>query len=434
MKFRSSYIFYSFVILFAASVYYFDYYQGEQKQKVKDESAVVVPFTKDQINKIEIKRENDTLEFVKEDKDWKFTKPVNEPVDENAMSDWLNTILAEKSSETIGEGEAVQWVNYGLDKPKATLTIYKSAGDKVQIDLGTRKNFEGKSYLRKNQGSVVLVGSPSWAGHLEKSVRDLRDKKVLRSGMTQVETFKIIKAKDPITLKIKEGLWFSPEQEKWVLGQNSVREVVNALNDMRALEFISEKDPDKTEKLSYGLQAPSFSIELQFAGGKTWQADFGQGKDKSWFAWIKDLHKVYKIEASHVSKIEKAQLDGFRDRESAFIFKKDEVKKIIIQGNQNFEISKEGDKWKSAQPNINIDDPQVVNLLDRLHELRIGEFLDGKKTAPGLEQSHKKITLVDAQGKVIWSLIIGDTYKKKMENTEKQFYYAKTSISENIFH
>jgi hypothetical protein len=433
---KKSHIFYVFVLIFALSVYYFDYHKGEENKKKKDEASVLIPFLKDQINKIELKRSAEEIQLVKDDKGWRVVKPLEDLADENSISDWLNSLTSEKTLEVLGEGEKVNWIDYGLDKPKATLIIFKTSGEKVQIELSPRKNFEGNSFLRKDQGPLVMVASASWPAYLEKTAKDLRDKRILRTPMTEVESANFIQSKNSLFLEVKEGLWFIKDKVSLKLSQNAIREVINAVSEMRAQEFAVENDPNEKEMIDFGLKSPLLKVELKFKGNKSWIAEFGQNKDKTWFAWVKDLHKVLKIENNQINKIVKASEDSLRDRETPFVFKKDEVKKISIQvANQpskSFELSREGEKWKSNKPGL-ADDNAISGFLNRLSELRIDEFLDGKSKVQGLEPiSRTKIILNDSEGKMIWSMAIGDSFKKKIEKIDKQYYFVKTSAYSDV--
>jgi hypothetical protein len=427
---KKSHVFYAFVLIFALSVYFFDYHKGEEDKKKKDEAAVLIPYAKDQINKIELKKGDIDIQLVKDDKGWKLTKPLEDLADENIMSDWLNSLTSEKNTDSLGEGETVNWATYGLDKPKASIVVYKASGEKAQIEVSSRKNFEGSSFLRKDQGALVLVATASWQSLLEKTAQELRDKRILRMAMTDVEEVDIKRGKDSLTLQSKEGLWFIKDKINLKLSQNSVREVVNAVSEMRAQEFSLEADPVEKQLIEYGLKSPLLKLEVKFKDAKIWTAEFGQNKDKTWFVWAKDLHKVLKIETTQIDKINKASIDSLRDREAPFVFKKDEIKKVSIQvanqPNKSMELTKDTDKWKSTLPG-EVDEKELVSLFNRLSELRVGEFLDGKAKVTGIEPARRKIVLADVEGKQIWSISIGDTYKKKLDKSESQFFYVKTS-------
>ncbi len=322
MKLKTSTIFYIFVILLVGGVYYFDYHQGEQKQKAKDEASVLLPFAKDIVKKVELTQSSgEVIELIKDEKGWQITKPISDKVDPNTMSDWLNSITTEKSSETIGNSESdtesgsVNWTTYGLDKPKAKIKIFNYQDQSTSMDLGTRKNIDGNPFVRKNQDAVVMVGSTSWSSHLDKTVRDFRDKRINRDGFSSMTNFKIKKDKFVLNLKTKEGLWYSPENEKIKLAQNNVREVVNAINDMRASEFTLEVDPSVSDKNKFGLSKPSMSVEVETEGKPLWTVDFGQDKDKNWYVWVKDLHRVYKVDTTQVDKLFKAKLEDLKEKE-----------------------------------------------------------------------------------------------------------------------
>jgi hypothetical protein len=432
---KKSSIFYAFVLVLVLSVYYFDYYKGEEKEKKKDEASILIPFPKDQIIKIELNKGGEEVEVVRDDKSWNLKKPIQDLADETTMDDWLNSLTSEKNTESIGEGETVNWNNYGLEKPKASITVYKNGGEKIQIDLATRKNFEGSSFLRKDQGKLVMVASASWYSLMDKNILGLRDKRVLRKPTTDLQEVYFKRGKELLRLEVKEGLWVINGLTDFKFAQNAVRDLVNAIGEMRATEFATEVTPNDKQKIEMSLTAPQVIAELKFKDGKTWTAEFGVGKDNQWYAWPKDQDKVLKVEKIQIEKITKATVDSLRDREVPFVFKKDEVKKIIVQNakapEKSMELAKEGDKWKSSLAG-EVDEKVIIDLVDKLSQMRVNDFLDGKGKATGIEPPLQKITLADQEGKTIWSAAIGESYKKKVDKSESKFYFVKTSAYEDV--
>lgn len=431
MKLQKSHFFYLFVLVLSASVYYFDYYKGTKDEEKKDKEALLIPFLKDDVVQVELKTSTGDLEIAKSENNWMVKKPIADLGANDEASGWIQSLTTEKSSEKIGEGEVFDWATYGLDKPKSTLIVTSSSGQKVQLQISDRKNFEGNPFIKKNEEKVVYVGSPIWTSLMEKSVKDLRDKRLLREPLKDLEEVVIAQGKERAHFMLTEAKWILKDKPTWRLDQNKVREVINAIPEMKSSEVILEASPTKEQLASYGFSPNSLKVTYYLKDMKSFVFEFSHDKTKQWLAWPYDLKRVVKVEAPAVQKLTQLKLEDLRDRELPFVFNKDDVKKLNIIADKKMELSKEGENWKST-PVGAIELTEVNDFLEKLRQLRVAEFMDGKETVPGLEIERKRFTLTDASGKNILDLKIGSSFKKKEDKVETNFVYAKSSVYPDV--
>lgn len=431
MKLKGSHYFYLFVVLLVGSVYYFDYYKGEENQKKKEQESILVQLPKAEVLRVEGKNAAGEFEIKKGEAGWSLVRPVQDVAAADEVDGWIQSLTTEKFTEKIGENEPFEWSTYGLDRPAGTLTIEGKSGVKIKIEISQKKNFEGNPFVRRNDEKVVYIGSSVWSSLAEKKGADLREKKILRRSLAELESVTISEGKKELKLVMSDGKWSAPSQPRWRLDQSKVRELVNLVNDMRASEFQLESDPSPAEAKDLGLASPTLKLIYGLKGNQSWIADFGQNKNKEWFAWPKDLKRVAKVDSTQVEKFLKANLIDLRDREEPFVFAKDEVQKVNVAGEKGLELSKEGESWKASLPGV-VEESEVSQLLERLRQLRVAEFLDGKITAPGIENSKRRFILADKKGQSLLELRIGEAFKKKEDKAEKTFFYAKSSIYPDV--
>ena len=432
MKFRSSHLFYLFVIILVGSVYYFDYYKVEEDKKIADQNSVLIPILKENVARIELKNSSGEVELLKTETGWSLKKPVDDLAATDETNGWVQSITTEKSTEKIGEGESFEWSTYGLDKPMGTIIVYPKTGDKIQLQVSGKKNFEGNPFIKKNEEKVVYVGTSVWSSLVGRAAKELRDKKILRTPLTELESVSLLQGKTELELILKDGKWTSPSKSEWHLDQNKVREVVNAIQEMNANDFTLETEPDKSQAEKFGFTPPTLKVTYKLKGNKLWVADFGQDKEKNWYVWTHDLKRIMKVDIGSVEKLTKASLVSMRDREDPFVFTKEDVAQIKIKDEKSFNLTKEGALWKSADT-IAINSDEVIQLLEHLRQLRISEFLDSKTKISGLESSKKSFVLADAKGGTLLDLRIGSMFKQKIDKVDKIFYYAKSSLFNDVF-
>lgn len=425
MNIKASHIFTIFVIGLAASVYVFEYKGGQEKEKKKEELSIVFPIKSEDVTKIHLKKGDSEVELSKEGEAWRLIKPLSDLGDVNEISDWLRNLVSQKSKETLGEGKAIDWKVYGLDAPKASLTLTTSKAETWVAELSTRNNFEGNPYLRKNQGSVVLVVDPNWMGLMDKTARDLRDKRIVRHELKSLDQVKIKNSKGEIELKMLEGQWVAPRQPSWHLSQTQTRDLVSALSDMRATEFVTETEPSNKQKADWGLVKPAVTVEINFSDGASYLVGLGQSKEKTWYGFTNEFNKTLRVDGTLPEKLQKATLIGLRDGEAPFVFASSDVKKINLERPKSLNLTKEGESWVTSDK-ANVDSDQVNSLLTKINQLRAVEFFDSKTQVDPKTQT-QKVDLLDEGGKSVFSLVLGDSYKKKIDGVQKELRYAKTS-------
>jgi hypothetical protein len=427
MKLKGSHIFYLLTFALVLSVYYFDYYRGEEEQKQKEQASILIPFLKDEVIRVEGKNASGEYEMVKSPDGWMIKRPFQDLAGSDEVNGWLQSLTTEKSLEKLGEGENVDWAIYGLDQSQAWISLEKQGGEKIRLDISARKNFEGNPFIKKNDEKVVYVGNAAWLSLFDRSSSDLRDKRVFRSTLADLESIEAKRGSTVIKLSLREGKWIDHQHESWVLDQNATRELVNTVSEMRALEFRVESAPSASQLKEFGLNPPVLQLTYGFKAGKSWVADLGKDKSGSWFIWPKELNRVAKIDESFVQTWLKADPSSLRDRELPFSFAKEQVQKMIVESDKNLELLKDGDNWKASSTGT-VETTEVNQLLDRMRQLRVVEFMDGKPTAPGLQPGRQRFILKDQAGKSILELIVGDSFKKRRDKEEESLVYVKSSI------
>ena len=431
MKIKKSYLFYLFVIGLVSSVYYFDYYQGEQKQTKKEKDSILIAILKEDVTKVELKNSSGELELNKTDMGWDIKKPFQDDASEDATG-WIQSLTTEKSMETIGEGETFEWTTYGLDKPKATIFVHSKAGTKIKLAISEKKNFEGNPFIKRDDEKLVYVGNSIWTTLLDKTAKELREKRLFReSSLVGLEKVSVMQGKTEFDFEMKDSKWISTAQSSWRLDQTKVREIVNVAQEIRATDYVSEENPSKENIERWGLNKPRLILKYQFKENKSWSAVFGQDKEKNWYVWPHELKRVAKVESVQVEKLLNISLPGLRDREFPFAFNKEEVKKLNLLAEKNLELSKQGDQWKGAVSGT-IDQGEVNQFIEKVQNLRVAEFFDGKSTTPGLSAAKKQFIFADSTGKSLLDIKIGESFKKKEAETEKTYFYAKSSLHADV--
>ncbi|MBN8538304.1 MAG: DUF4340 domain-containing protein [Deltaproteobacteria bacterium] len=435
MRNKGTWILFLVVVLLSAYAYLGEY-KGKEKEKVvkEEQSKIFKDLKPEQINYILIEGDKEKISLSRTSEGWKMAEPVQDMGDSEGVESWLKQLVEEKTISTAVEGKDIQWQFFGFDKKAAKLTLSTTAGASASVEVSDKKNFENNSFLRIPGQSKVFVASSSWSGHIGKKSFDLRNKKIFRHQISNVQSVVIKNKKDKFSFVNKEAKWLSPEKSNWILDQNKVRESISKLNETMAQAILVESSEVPSQKSKYNLTKPEIQIEVNLLD-KKWTASLVKDKDNSFIMLINDPFLIVKVDNSFGKKFESVQLNEYRDTKLPFLaLDKTKVKNIdfetslkkssFVENNGKWELTKEDSK-------IEVQQETVKGMMDKIKDLNVLNYINDaefKKT----KLSHK-IQFLDQDKKTVFELTMSDSIKKKVADLDKNVRIARTNLFNEPF-
>ncbi|MBS1971075.1 MAG: DUF4340 domain-containing protein [Bdellovibrionales bacterium] len=412
-----------FVAVLVGATYYFEFYQANREENKKADAARIVAFPVDQINQIEVQNKTGKILLKRDTEGWRLEEPVKDWADNQFTEDFVNGLVSEKSIDTIAAEGETNWPVYGLDKEYSKVIFTNQAGQSVLVDVSSKKNFEGNSFLRRGSENQVLVATSQWALRANKTPMDFRDKRFFRGKIGSVEEIKIKSQKDDFTLVNKDNKWINEKNPKLKLDQNKVREILTSLNEIHATEFL--------DKAPSAPALAKISLKLK---DKSWSGEIRQGLDKTFYGVTSEPVFNLKLEAGQVDKFTNMTLMSLRDRKEPFDFQNLMVRKIEINTTlKKMALVKAGDKWTmEGNEKANIDQNAVRAFITRFSDTGVTEYLD-KKEQTSFKNPQNKIILKGDDQKVLFDVEWGPEISKKALVGEKKLILAKTSLFDDVF-
>lgn len=400
----------------------------------KDAAATFFKFQKDQVNEFSIEKGTERLRLKRSTDGWKIEEPLVDWADNSYVEEFISALIDERSIEVANEGDAVDLKIYGLEQPKAKLTVVNQAGQSTTVEISDKKNFEGNSLVKLSGDKQVLIGGATWHSRADKKAVDFRDKRLLRGKIGAVDEIELKNERGLLRLKLKDGQWQAVGAEKLILEQNRVRELLSVINETRALDFITDKVPMAYERKKYGLERPAVILKLSL-GEKKWIAELGQGDDKSSYAFVSDPTFLLKLEPGQMKNFQKYDLDELREKKSAFAFDKLLVKKIELNNSLkklNFELK--GQNWEliNKSANLNVDQEKIKLLIEALGETTVFKYASLQDQVK-LKNPANRLQLKDETGQIVFELLWGADERRQFANSEKQVVLAKTNKHAEVF-
>ncbi len=412
-----------FVAVLVGATYYFEFYQANREENKKTEAARIVAFPVAQINQIEVQNKTGKILLKRDTDGWRLEEPDKDWADNQFTEDFVSGLVGEKSIDTIATEGEINWSRYGLDKEYSKVIFTNQAGQSVLVEVSSKKNFEGNSFLRRDSENQVLVATSQWALRVNKTPMDFRDKRFFRGKVGSVEEIKIKSQKDDFTLVNKDNKWLNEKNPKLKLDQNKVREILTSLNEIHATDFLA-KAPAAPVLDKIGLKLKD----------KSWAGEVRQGRDKVFYGVTSEPAFNLKLEAGAVEKFTNMTLMGLRDRKEPFDFQNLMVRRIEIDtALKKMVLVKADDKWMmQGDEKANIDPNVVRAFITRFSGTGVTEYLD-KKEQTAFKDPQNKIVLKDESQKVLFDVEWGPEIRKKGSVGEKKLVLTKTSLFEDVF-
>lgn len=243
-------------------------YMPKQNEKEKDEKEVSVKvFPKDSISEVELQNQKGLLSLTKDDSEWKMSKPKSYKLDKVSTESFIEKVYSFKAQSVVEEN-AQDLDNFGLVKPKATLTVKTSDGKSTVFTLGDETTIGEGYYLKTSEGNTVYNIDSSMAGELLRSTSEFRDKALFGFKPEDVTSLMLMKQGKEAFEFAKTTEWeVRTAEEKFKGDQTEIVNIIDKISSLKAKEFVID-EPTAADLAKYGLDNPANSILITFKEGK----------------------------------------------------------------------------------------------------------------------------------------------------------------------
>ena len=227
----------------------------------------VLKLERDKIDRLTVATAARTLEFAKENGEWRMTAPLKARADFTSV-DGLVSRLHTLQMKSLVAPEAANLTEYGLDKPAVTIRL--GSGSSLATLLVGKESGDGVNFAKDQSRPAVFSIEKSVAEDASKEPseyrqKDLFDARAFNSTRIDVTRGGATVAFEKVKTKNKDG----QDQEQWKqvapaakdVDQTKVDNLIAAVTGARATGFV-----DAAAKT--GLDAPELSIAVKFDEGK----------------------------------------------------------------------------------------------------------------------------------------------------------------------
>src|SRR5580698_1607305 len=404
------------------------YYSNKQKaaeaaKPPADTPPKIVALTEGDITKVVLKKGAYETDLQKTGDKWQITAPMPFAADQSAVSQ-LVTAAANVSSDRVVEDKASNLAAYGLTAPLLEVDLTGKGGKVSKLKIGDATPTSSGSYaMLEGDPRVFTLASYVKTG-IDKSLNDLRDKRLLRFDQDKLSRVELIAKKADIEFGRDKDQWQIVKPKPLRADGLQVDEMLRKLKDAKMDLTLSDDDAKKAAA-GFASGTPVATVKLTDPSG-TQEIEIHKNKD-DYYAKSSVAPGVFKTTPELGAGVDKA-LDDFRNKK-LFDFGFNDPGKIQMHANgKSFDFQKGGDDWFSNGKKM--DSTSIQSFVDKLRDLAATKFLD----TPSLGASTADITVVSNNGKLTEKLLIakqGSDYVAQRQN-EPAIYGLDTKTVDDL--
>ena len=344
--------------------------QDEAAKPPADAAPKILTLDDKQINEVTIHKLNtDPIVLSKLAGKWEITKPEPMPADQDTVKSLISAASTLTSEHLIDEKPA-NLKPFGLRIPITEVTFVLDKGKPRTVDFGNDTPAGGSTYVKlADDPRVFTVGSFSKTS-LDKSLNDLRDKRLLTFDSDKL-------ARVELTAKGQTIEFGKNGQNEW-----QILKPEPARADALQVDDLVRKLKDSKVQVEAGKIAPStfaaapklVTISTTDNGG-TQTVELHQDKDKNTYAKSSVVDGIYKVGTDLAEAVNKSAAD-FRNKK-LFDFGFTELSQVSAN---NTTYAHAGEKWFANGKEM--DSSSIQNLIDKLRDLSATGFATKNSGTP----------------------------------------------------
>ncbi|MCF6157044.1 MAG: DUF4340 domain-containing protein [wastewater metagenome] len=427
MKFKTT------IILFVVAIIGISYIFLYEKERIPHEEwerlqkKVIPNFKSSMIKKIELNNESGRILLEKaEDDFWYIVEPERLRADNSEVNSILSDFeFMSKVGSFEQEGDKpFDLKDYGLDVPKATLTMYTGIParrdeirvtgpkDKYTVFVGQKLAAGDNVYVKLDNNDEVIVVPGILSDKVSKNILDLRSKWVLSYDKDAVSGLQIKTREYDIVCNKKGSFWRLDEPVNDLADLRKIKDILDKLKNLQ-IEYTDFLPEEETDLAKYGLDNPQYTVTIQ-EKGTSQSVIFGYSLDNKVYAKRTDEPTIFLLKDTILVDISKKPND-LRDRKvvrfdsiGTYGINKLEIKRAsdVISIEKSLDLD-----WVIKSPiDIYADQDTVKNFLEKIKTLEIEEFVADKPTdlaVYGLENPVFEISVTKEEDKELAKFLVG---------------------------
>jgi hypothetical protein len=339
---------------------------------------------------------------------WQITFPKPYGADQDA-SNALATAVGTVTSDKVIEDKATDLAGYGLKAPNTEIDITTKKGAIKKLRIGDDAPANGGTYVALDGDPRVFTVPSYTKSNLDKSLNDLRDKRLLTFEQDKLSRVELVAKKQDIEFGRDKDQWQIVKPKPLRADGLQVEELIRKVKDAKMDLTVSEEDAKKAAA-TFNSGTPVATVKVTDPSG-TEQLEIRKVKD-DYYAKSSVVDGVHKVSNDLATGLDKG-VDDFRNKK-LFDFGFSDPNKIEMHDNgKTYAFEKKGEDWLAGGKKM--DSTSVQSFVDKLRDLAASKFIDSGTFGTQVMD----ISVTSNDGKRIEKVLIskqGNDYIAKRDN------------------
>ncbi len=377
MRVKTTAVLAAILVALGLYVWFYEVRRPAEQEKQKEAEQKVFLFSKEEVGKLTlIYPEKKIVCGKKPDGDWRLIYPIEAEGDKDAIDRIVSNLEGAKADQVVADS-AANISEFGLLYPNVGVCLDLKDSTTDTLLLGDKSPTGDFVFAQKISHPQVFT-LPSWLlSSLEKTVYDLRDKRVLAFDKAGVKKLELAQRRQRIVCTQGGSQWQMEKPLETKADKNEIDRLLSRLKNAKAKEFVDE-EPKSLKK--YGLHKPRMEVTLWVGEAKAKKMlRIGDKEGENHYAWDESRSSVFLVGTDLVKHLQKTVFD-LRDKTVAE-FEVDELNKLeLIRSDTTIICVKDtSGSWQLTQPvKLKAKDSKVSGILWNIKGLKAQQIVTEK--------------------------------------------------------
>jgi hypothetical protein len=341
MKFKGTSILFILFVALGLFVYFTEFRNREAREQQEEAEKRALQIEEQDISEIRLIYPGLTIAGVRRGETWVMTEPAGIEADTEAWNQIAGNIPRIERAETVAT-ESSDLQPFGLDVPLTRLEAKTSDGKSFQLLFGNENPRKIHNYAKFADSNEVFLVPNSWPRLFQKTVADVRNKKLLAFEIDDIDAVRI-EADQRVELR-KSGMeWLLNAPIETRADSSEATTFISSIQFARAQSF-AEPEMNPADA---GLDAPAVRVTLH-DGKANLDRVLLIGKEAQpgqFYARDAARDTIFIIDKEISDKVRRPVFD-WRDKSIAR-FSRDSIDEVVIQqSSESISFRKTGDDWQ----------------------------------------------------------------------------------------
>ena len=269
MKLKTNIVIGAIFALLLAFVYFHEIKGGQERRQAAERSKQLLDFNESEVERLALIRPEGSIEVERIEGQWRVVLPVDDGADGEAIARYLRNIAESEREKVIvdsADALSAETAEYGLDRPRLGILVETEEGALDTLFFGTDAPTDRYTYVKQSGSNPEIFVVRAWRyDNLDKSVFDLRDRRVLALSKAEVTEASRAGISGPVSLRKEGADWLLQEPIVARASTEVVDGLLGKIETSEISEFVDEA-PDGEALVAYGLD--SRAVEWSFRLGQ----------------------------------------------------------------------------------------------------------------------------------------------------------------------